>query len=235
MINTMPTEQEVYSCYAVDYERLISREDYQHNIIGALQQVCPFAGTRVLDLGAGTGRLTRLVAPAARHVLAFDASHHMLSTAARLLLAGRQSNCHLAVANHRALPLLGGAVDLVLSGWSLCYLAVWGGADWRERLAQSLAEIRRVLRPGGKIVLFETLGTGYEQPEPPAHLLEYYTYLDQNGFCRTWLRTDYRFESLAEAGELSRFFFGNELADRVAAQDLVILPECTGMWWMEVV
>jgi hypothetical protein len=55
-----------------------------------------------------------------------------------------------------------------------------------------------------------------------------------NLFPRVRIRTDYRFESLAEAEDLMRLFFGDTLADRVASEGLVILPECTGIWWLTV-
>ena len=55
-----------------------------------------------------------------------------------------------------------------------------------------------------------------------------------NLFSRVRIRTDYRFESLAEAGDLTRFFFGDALAGRVAGEGLVTLPECTGMWWLTI-
>ncbi|RAP21073.1 hypothetical protein C2W64_03656 [Brevibacillus laterosporus] len=33
-----------------------------------------------------------------------------------------------------------------------------------------MSEIKRVLRPGGTAIIFETMGTGYETPHPPAFL-----------------------------------------------------------------
>jgi hypothetical protein len=66
------------------------------------------------------------------------------------------------------------------------------------------------------------------------HLKDYYPWLDEVGFQNQWFRTDYKFESLGEAEALSRFFFGNELADKVRQNDWIILPECTGMWWKQV-
>jgi len=53
-------------------------------------------------------------------------------------------------------------------------------------------------------------------------------------FSRVRIRTGYRFESLAEGGDLARFFFGDALADRAASEGLVILPECTGMWCLTI-
>jgi hypothetical protein len=44
-------------------------------------------------------------------------------------------------------------------------------------------------------------------------------------------RTDYRFMTVAEADMLTRFFFGDELADRIVRENRMILPECTGFWW----
>jgi hypothetical protein len=35
----------------------------------------------------------------------------------------------------------------------------------------------------------------------------------------------------AEAEQLTRFFFGDELADQVAFNNIVALPECAGVWW----
>ena len=83
--------------------------------------------------------------------------------------------------------------------------------------------------PGGS----ETLGTGFETPHPPTEgLAELYRWLeDEHAFAGTRIRTDYRFESPAEAAENTRFFFGDELADRILEENLTVLPECTGIWW----
>ena len=95
--------------------------------------------------------------------------------------------------------------------------------------------MKRVLRPGGTVIIVETLGTGSEEPHPPTEALAaYYALLErEHGFSRIWIRTDYRFASLPEAEDLTRFFFDDDLADRVATEELVVLPECTGIWYTD--
>ena len=72
---------------------------------------------------------------------------------------------------------------------------------------------------------------GFERPQPPESLKEYYAYLEEAGFSSTWIRTDYAFDSLAEAQQLAGFFFGDDMARQVVDNNWVILPECTGLWW----
>jgi ubiquinone/menaquinone biosynthesis C-methylase UbiE len=233
----MPTEEEVYTAHADQYERLVQREDYQGNILSAIESYCPLAGLDVVELGAGTGRLTRLLAPRVRSIQAFDASAHMLEVAKKSMGKTGLTNWETGVADHRQVPVADQSADLVISGWSFCYLAVWGGADWQSALQAGLDEINRILRPGGKILIIESLGTGAERPRPPEHLGAYFDWLteapfgDDTGFERGWTRTDYRFESLAEAVELSTFFFGEEMGQQVRQKNWLILPECTGIWW----
>jgi len=233
----MPTEKEVYENHADQYERLIRREDYQNNILSAIEDYCPLDGLDVVELGAGTGRLTRLLAPRVRSIKAFDASAHMLEVAEKSLRKMVLTNWQTGMADHRQVPLADKSADLVISGWSFCYLAVWGGADWQSALQDGLNEIQRILRPGGMVIIIESLGTGTEKPHPPEHLGAYFDWLaeapfgDDTGFERGWTRSDYRFESIEEAVELSTFFFGEEMGQQVREKNWVILPECTGVWW----
>jgi ubiquinone/menaquinone biosynthesis C-methylase UbiE len=141
------------------------------------------------------------------------------------------SNWSTGVADHRQIPVADHSADLVISGWSFCYLAVWGGADWGSALQDGLNEIQRILRPGGTVFIIESLGTGTERPRPPEHLEAYFDWLTEAGFERGWMRTDYRFESLEEAVELSAFFFGEGMGQEVRQKNWVVLPECTGVWW----
>jgi len=229
----MPTQAEIYKTEADKYEALIAREDYQGNMLKALREITDLENRLVLDLGAGTGRLTCLLAPHVDRIHAFDISDEMLRVCREKLSKMNVSNWKIDVADHRQLPINDNSANLIVSGWSVSYLAVWNKDSWRSELEKWLTEMKRVLMPNSFIVLFESLGTGNESPIKLEHLKNFYIWLDEVGFQNKIIRTDYKFESIQEAEELSRFFFGNELGDKVLKNNWVILPECTGVWWIK--
>jgi ubiquinone/menaquinone biosynthesis C-methylase UbiE len=230
----MPDNKTVYAHHGNEYEALIAREDYRRNIPRAIDEIVNIEGLDVLDLGAGTGRLTLMLAPRVKSIRAFDVSAEMLRVCREKLIASGLSNWQVDVADHRQLPVQDHSADLVVSGWSVSYLAVWNPETWRGEMEKWLGEMKRILNGGGSIILLESLGTGYEVPAELDHLKDFYRWLDEAGFQKKWIRTDYRFESLEEAEYLSRFFFGDELGNKVKQNNWVILPECTGVWWKKI-
>jgi ubiquinone/menaquinone biosynthesis C-methylase UbiE len=224
----MPDHKAIYNKEAENYERLVNREDFQGNILQAIRKVIAIEDIDVVETGAGTGRLTCLLDPDVKSIAAYDISEAMLKVAEQKLSEMGFHNWKTGVANHCSLPAPDRCADLAISGWSLCYLVDWGCEDWRIEVKKGLAEMERVLKPGGTTILIETQGTGFESPHPPEHLLEYFAFLKEKGFEFTWFRTDYQFESKEEASELTTFFFGEELAKQFSSS---ILPECTGIWW----
>ena len=95
----------------------------------------------VLDLGGGTGRqLERL--QGADHVILIDPDERMLTRAAR-----RAGEGHAVVAAQaEALPLGDDSCDHVVASLVLCTV---------RDVGVTLAEVRRVLRPGGQLRFFE--------------------------------------------------------------------------------
>lgn len=228
----MPDHPEIYRSQAEGYEALVSREDYPGNLLPAIQKIASLSGKKVVEFGAGTGRLTCQMAPLVESIQAFDISQHMLATAIQKLSQSGLTNWQAETADHRKVPAADQSADLVISGWSVCYIVVDHPNAWREEVDKVLDEMQRVLVPGGKIILIETLGTGFDQPHPPDHLVEYYAFLESRGFQRTWIRTDYRFENLDTANSLASFFFGEAMTKEIVCDDRgIILPECTGIWW----
>jgi ubiquinone/menaquinone biosynthesis C-methylase UbiE len=230
-VSESPELGRVYREDAERYDRLVSREDHAGNLLPALRRIAPLEGRTIVDLGAGTGRLTRLLAPPAGRIVGLDLSPAMLRVARDRLARARGAPWALAVADHRALPIAGASADVVAAGWTVCYTVLWTGEAWREHLDRALGEMARIARPGGVQIIIETLGTGRETPEAPEPMRGYYGALEAAGFASTWVRTDYRFSSAAEAEELIGFFFGPELAARVAGEGMLVVPECTGIWW----
>lgn len=96
-----------------------------------------------------------------------------------------------------------------------------------------LAEMQRIVKPGGTVVLVETMGAGLRNPQAPTReLAQLYAYWQAAyDLSYRWIRTDFQFASLQEAEELMRDFFGDELTDAVLARGKTIVPECTGIWW----
>ncbi|MGQ9908045.1 MAG: class I SAM-dependent methyltransferase [Candidatus Flexifilum sp.] len=233
----MPTFEEIYAAHADRYEALVAREDHEGNLLAALRQIVPALNDpapalTIVEFGAGTGRLTRLLAPFARALHAFDASAHMLEAARAHFARPDRAQVHLGLADNAAIPLPDACADLVIEGWSFGHQTAWA-ADWRVSVAAALREMDRLLRPGGMAVLIETMTTGARIPHPPnAALAALYDWWErEHGFRRIDVRTDYRFASLDEAEALVRFFFGPALGDQVRAAGSVIVPECTGIWW----
>lgn len=227
----MPELKKIYTSAADRYQALVGREDYQGNLLPAILSIDPLNGKDVLELGAGTARVSCLIAPTARTLIAADISHHMLSLGNKRLVELGSGNWHLSLASHRALPFSSQRADVIISGWSFCYAALDAGDDWLPALEAALGEAARLLRPGGKLILIESLGTGFTTPNRPDVLIDYLAYLDAHGFESTWIRTDYCFEDETQARDLTQFFFGDAPMPMRETEIGVIVPECTGLWW----
>lgn len=214
----------IYATQATQYDAMVSCEDYQGNLWTALRDICDFSGLTVVDVGAGTGRVTRLLAPHVKQITAVDISHHML----------QQANLQeTAVADACNLPIKSSTADVAIAGWALGHSISWYPDSWQTVIGQAIESMQRVLRPTGSLILIETMGTGVETAVPPhAGLAAYYHWLENDlGFHHTTIATDYQFNSVAEAVALTQFFFGDALVDKIQQQQLTILPELTGIWW----
>ncbi len=224
---------DIYRHHASEYDLLISREDYQLNLPRALNLIRAFDQADVVELGAGTGRVTLIAAAQARSVMACDCEPSMLAIARATIKAAQYERAHVVVGDNCALPVPDQIADIAIAGWSIGHAQAWYRDAWPELVDQALAQMRRVLRPDGTLIIIETLGTGQTEPRPPhERLAAYYQYLEQHhAFQSVAIRTDYRFVSLDEAKTLAGFFFGDEMAQEVERNNWIILPECTGIWW----
>jgi len=227
----LPDLRQIYQSEAERYHTLVSREDTEHNLLPAIRAIDPLDGKTVIELCAGTGRVSRLIAPFVRRLVISDISHHMLSFSKGKVAECGMTNWYLSLESHQALPFADQAADVVIAGWSFCYAAIDVEEAWRIVLEQALREMQRILCPGGRLILIESLGTGYETPHPPQVLVKYLNYLDAHGFESTWIRTDYCFKEKAEARALTSFFFGDDPLPMWETGEGVIVPECTGLWW----
>ncbi len=106
------------------------------------------ADSAVLDLGAGTGKLTRALVPRFGRVVAVEPDDAMLAVLEEVV-PGAEARRGSA----QAIPLEDGEVDAVFSGEAFHWFAT----------PAALAEIVRVLRPRGAFVVFWNIGLEYPE------------------------------------------------------------------------
>jgi len=124
------------------YER--ARPEYPQDAVDWIaQELGLHAGRTVLDVGAGTGKLTRALVETGARVIAVEPGEAMLG--------------QLRHAVPRAEALLGAAENIPLADDSVDALTVGQAFHW-FRHDEALPELHRVLRTGGGIALSGTGG-----------------------------------------------------------------------------
>ncbi len=108
------------------------------------------SGDRVVDLGAGTGLLTLAAARTALEVIAVDYSQPMLDRLAAHAAAADLGGIGYLRADLREVPIADGVADVVVSSYAFHHIDDAGKA-------LALAEARRILRPGGRLVILDMM------------------------------------------------------------------------------
>lgn len=131
----------VWSSGGEAYDRI------SHGILDAIEHAVnrlePEGGQRVLDVATGTGWAARRLAERGVDVTGVDFAPEMLS-AARALASARGLHIAFMEGDAEALPFEDGAFNAVISTF---------GVMFAQRPEDAAAELARVCRPGGRLVL----------------------------------------------------------------------------------
>ncbi len=141
----------------------------------------------LLDIATGGGHVARVIGPHVGRVIASDLTPEMLNHAIPYLEAKGLRNVERLVADAQDLPLADASVDIVT-----CRIAPHHFPD----PAAFVAEVARVLRPGGRFLLVDStvlegevgdLFNAYETVRDPSHVrslteAEWVALFERNGF-----------------------------------------------------
>jgi ubiquinone/menaquinone biosynthesis C-methylase UbiE/HEAT repeat protein len=136
------------------YDIFSQAEDPENIAFAFAASLIPKKRETIVDLGAGTGRMSMYMArnrPDVAHIRAFDLNPRMVEfLLARVRELGEGERIHVAAAPNNALPLEDESVDVVVSSWA------FPSRMWDVGVClDELREVERVLKPRGILV---TLG-----------------------------------------------------------------------------
>lgn len=141
------TAARYFAAHAAEWDRLRSLHAPEALVEDAMRAaVGDKPVRRLLDLGAGAGRMLELFAPLAERAVGVDLSSAMLGVARGRLEATRLRNVELRQGDIYALPIERNSVDLAIMHQVLHYL---------DDPARALREAARILAPGGRLLVVD--------------------------------------------------------------------------------
>lgn len=213
---------------ALDYDEL--RPEYAPEAVAWVAERGGIAsGSRVVDLAAGTGRLSGRFLQLGVDLIAVEPAANM-----RAVLEERFPSVHAIVARAESMPLDDGAIDLVVVGNAFHHF---------DRDA-AMAEIHRVLRPGGALAVFWAWPAEEEQLKIPGMEAIYQVVEETRGESaimaahRSWAELPATFNGFDpfERREfpVTHVVPAARLADLYAtSSDIVSMPAPTRVWLLD--
>jgi ubiquinone/menaquinone biosynthesis C-methylase UbiE len=139
--------REIYSRTAAFYDGLVAEKQAAAKL-AAIEMLDRRRGERFLEIGVGTawafGRIIAASSP--EHTAALDAAPGMLDVATAALAAAGIPHGLLLLGDGRQLPFADAAIDCILNTYTFEVMAL-------PDIARMLAEMLRVLQPGGRAVI----------------------------------------------------------------------------------
>ncbi|GAA1988156.1 hypothetical protein GCM10009838_58700 [Catenulispora subtropica] len=201
------------------------------------------AGKVVLDIGGGSGKYARCLAPEAALVHCLDPCLPLIEVAERRARELGATNIVTGQAEAQKVPLGDATVDVVLAAHSISAIAArdfstpgHASADVSEsRFAEralAVTELLRVLRPGGWLFSLTPAPDNYggelseivlgaDGAEWSRGKLRFIRWMsDEFGFVSTPIRADWKFPDGDEAARVFGFVYGAEAADFLRQHDV---------------
>ena len=148
------------------HARLGEAIDPDRKVLAALERITPVSGKRIADVGTGIGHYPMLLARRTGRTYGIESHPSLLAEARRRAADAHQPNIRIVEGAPTRLPLRDGAVDIVLTSL----------IDPEDASLPAIAEARRVLRPGGRLIVIGHYGrddvASLLEPEVIAHAID---------------------------------------------------------------
>ena len=138
-------QRDLYDAVAPHYDGTIPvhvNRHYRDKRVGVVRSLAPYRG-EVLDVGCGTGAFAGALRTLGYETYGVDASLGMLTE------ASRDGRAEVVVGRGERLPFQRGSFDLAITIATLHHITD------PVRIAETLAEMLRVVRPGGMVVVWD--------------------------------------------------------------------------------
>ena len=116
------------------------------------ERLSAFPDASVLDLGCGAGHASLVAAGQVAKVTAYDLSAQMLDVVAAAAKDKQLTNIDTCQGYAEALPFADESFEVVISRYSAHH--------WHD-VPQALREVKRVLKPGGTVIIMDVMSPGH--------------------------------------------------------------------------